>query len=226
MTRRSVDVRRATAADVEHLLGLAVRARTDEGFDRPSAHPDDDTRREHLLAALDRRGTEVHLALADDDAVGALVLRVADLMVLTGGTTVHIEQLYVCPTWRHRGVARQLLAAAVAAGERHGAEDVACVLPPGGRDLQRFFARLGFAPLVTLRAVPVSRLRARLAGPHVDGRRRIALDQLVARRRRQLERGDQVLPPAPVRAAVASLPPSVPAPVPAISGPGRPAAGR
>ena len=225
MSRRSVDVRRAAADDVDHLLELAARARSDEGFDRPAAHPDDTSRRDHLLAALERAGTEVHLALADEEPVGALVLRVADLMVLTGATTVHIEQLYVSPAWRHRGVARQLLAAAVAAGERYGADDVACVLPPGGRDLQRFFARLGFAPLVTLRAVPVSRLRSRLAGGHVDGRRRIALDQLVARRRRQLDRVEPVATPVPTPPPVLAREP-VGRPLAGVSGRVRPAAGR
>jgi len=225
MSRRSVDVRRAAADDVDLLIELAVRARTDEGFDRPSAHPDDASRRAHLLAALEGSGTEVHLAMAGEDAVGALVLRIGDLMVLTGATTVHIEQLYVCPAWRHRGVARQLLTAAVAAGERHGAEDVACVLPPGGRDLQRFFARLGFAPLVTLRAVPLARLRSRLAGGHVDGRRRVALDQLVARRRRQLDRPEAVGHPG-AAAVVELAPPPAPVLSATVSGRGRPSAGR
>jgi GNAT superfamily N-acetyltransferase len=189
MPRRTVEVRRAVPEDADLLLALAERARADADVERALPRPQAVPPRERLAATMGRPDVEVHLALSGEgQPVGVLVLRLGELLVLTGGTAVHVEELYVRPSWRRRGVARELLAAAVAAGERGGAEDVACVLPPGGRDVARFFARLGFAPLVTVRAVPVARLRARLGARHGDGRRRAALDKLVARRRRQLDR--------------------------------------
>ncbi|SDQ45028.1 GNAT family N-acetyltransferase [Quadrisphaera sp. DSM 44207] len=186
MKRRTVEVRRVGADDIDLVILLAERARGADGAERGPVHAVVSAPRERVEAVLARPDVEVHVALADDGPVGVVVLRLGDLLGLTGGAAVHVDQLYVHPAWRHRGVARQLLAAAVCSAERVGAEEVACVVPPGGREVQRFFARLGFAPLVTLRVVAAGRLRARLAGDHEDGRRRVALDQLVARRRRQL----------------------------------------
>jgi hypothetical protein len=58
-------------------------------------------------------------------------------------------------------------------------------VPPQGREANRFLARLGFAPVVTHRAVPVATLMRRLAGASEPERRRGRLDQIMIRRRRE-----------------------------------------
>jgi hypothetical protein len=51
---------------------------------------------------------------------------------------------------------------------------------PTGRDANRFFARLGFAPLVIRRIAPVGTLRRMLgaADPSADGRAHVARSSL------------------------------------------------
>lgn len=185
-----VQLRRAVPADAEALAALCERL---TATDTPHL-------RERLAAALARRDVEVQLALGGPELggplVGVLVLRVVDLLALAPGGAVHVEQLWVDPQWRRRGVARSLLAAAARTAEGLGVEEIACTVPagpPAGREVHRFLARLGFGPAVTMRRVPVHRLQRRLLGvpgpggqvTGPDGRRRAVLDQLVARRRRQ-----------------------------------------
>jgi hypothetical protein len=43
-----------------------------------------------------------------------------------------------------------------------GAGDVVVNVPPNARDVNRFYARLGFAPLVVRRSAPVGHLRRKL----------------------------------------------------------------
>jgi ribosomal protein S18 acetylase RimI-like enzyme len=186
VARSPYEVRLAVPADSELLLALQARMRTGDG-PHPHREPHRErpgTARERLTGALSREDVEVHVAVAGGEVVGLLVLRLAELVALTAGGAVHIEQLWVDPSWRHRGVARALLTGAAATAERLGVEDIACSVPPVGRDVHRFFARLGFGPAVMIRMVPVARLRTRL-GNRDDGGRRAALDQLLARRRRQ-----------------------------------------
>jgi ribosomal protein S18 acetylase RimI-like enzyme len=181
MPRTTVEVRRADAEDVDHLLHLAQRARLEE--DTPS-RPEAPAQRTRAMTALDRPDVRVLLALVGQQPVGVVVLRVGELVPLSGADAVHVEQLYVDPEWRRRGVARQLLSQAAATAEQHGAGDIVCTLPPGVREAQRFLARLGFAPLVVQRAVSVGTLRRKLAGDAGGGRRKATMELVLARRRR------------------------------------------
>lgn len=181
MTRHPVRLRRAVPADADALVDLHRRLVGGQGA---AVVP-------RLRAALAHRDVEVQVAVADGDhVVGVLVLRLVESLALTPGGAVHVEQLWVDPEWRRRGVARSLLAEATRTAEHLGVEDIACSVPAAARDVHRFLARLGFGPAVTLRTAPVDRLRRRLwAGAAlpggVDRRRAAVIDQLVARRRRQ-----------------------------------------
>lgn len=194
MARSPVVVRRALPSDAEVLAALHARlypAHAVTGL------------RPRLTAALARHDVEVQLGVVDagggaEQVVGVLVLRLTEVVALRPGGAVHVEQLWVDPEWRRRGVARSLLAAAARTAEGLGVDDLACAVPagsPSGREVHRFLARLGFGPAVTLRTADVGRLQRRLlgagagAGAAADPRRRTALDQLVARRRRQLLTG-------------------------------------
>ncbi len=194
MHRSPVVVRRALSSDAEVLAALHARLYPAHGT--AGLRP-------RLTAALARADVEVQLAVVagagrDDRVVGVLVLRLCEPVALRPGGAVHVEQLWVDPEWRRRGVARSLLAAAARTAEGLGVDDLACAVPagsPSGREVHRFLARLGFGPAVTLRTADVGRLQRRLLGAAAgasaaaDPRRRTALDQLVARRRRQLLTG-------------------------------------
>ncbi len=168
------------------LLALLCRDRADDAAQHPRLS------RERVLQVIGRPDVQVLLAEASAGrgtqpavAVGVLVLRHGELLPLGGHPSVHVEQLWVDPEHRRRGVARALLRAAACIGEQWGLEDVVCAVPPQGRDAHRFLARLGFAPVVTQRAVPVASLLRRLSGTSEPLRRRISLDQVVIRRRRE-----------------------------------------
>jgi ribosomal protein S18 acetylase RimI-like enzyme len=191
--RAAVTVRGAQPGDLTSLLVLVTRARDDDPDHPRSGEPPrsgfvvDRSRLEALL-----RRADVQVLLAHDrpgaEPVGVLVLRRGELLPLTGHEAVHVEQLWVHPEHRRRGVARALLRQAAATAEQSGLDEVVCTLPPTWREAHRFLARLGFAPLTAQRAVSVPNLLRRL-GSDSGARRRAGLEQVLARRRRELRHG-------------------------------------
>lgn len=198
MAGAAVEVRSAGPDDATLLLVLADSARSEQGG---TARPDLIHQRDRLSAALRRPDVEVLVAEVGQEPVGVLVLRSGELVPLSGTPAAHVEQLYVHPDWRRRGAARQLLLAAATRGEQQGIVDVVCTVPPSGREAHRFLARLGFVPLVSQRVVPVAALVRRLAGDRVVGRRRRAVEQLLASRRRE-QQGRRERGTRPVRTVV------------------------
>jgi GNAT superfamily N-acetyltransferase len=81
---------------------------------------------------------------------------------LTGIPSIYVSHLLVSPRHRHRGAGRALLAAAVGYADDLGLDHVIVGVSTGGREANRFFARLGFAPLVLRRIAPVGALRRTL----------------------------------------------------------------
>lgn len=165
MARTRVRVRTATADDVEPLVALAgemrdlgpVRGRVvaRRGPDRVRAQA------EQLLADP---GHRVVVAVDEADAViGAAVLAAESAGGLLDPPSVYVSHLLVGPEHRRRGAGRALVAAAAAYAEELGVDSVVVGVAPTGRDANRFFARLGFAPLVMRRIAPVSALRRALA---------------------------------------------------------------
>jgi ribosomal protein S18 acetylase RimI-like enzyme len=200
--RAAVTVRGAQPGDLTSLLVLVTRARDDDPDHQRTDHRADHQRtglpsrsgfvvdRSRLEALL--RRADVQVLLAHDrpgaEPVGVLVLRRGELLPLTGHEAVHVEQLWVHPEHRRRGVARALLRQAAATAEQSGLDEVVCTLPPSWREAHRFLARLGFAPLTAQRAVSVPNLLRRL-GSDAGTRRRTGLEQVLARRRRELRHG-------------------------------------
>ena len=165
MSRTRVRVRTATLDDVEALVSLvgemrelgAVRGRpvTRRGADGARAHCErllaDD--RHRVVVAVDEDGTAIGAAVLGTDTVGGLL----------DPPSVYVSHLLVGPEHRKRGAGRALVAAAAAYAEELGVESVVVGVSPTGRDANRFFARLGFAPLVMRRIAPVAALRRALA---------------------------------------------------------------
>lgn len=119
------------------------------------------------------------VALVDDVVAGMVVLTATSYAPLFEQRAVHAHYLHVRDGFRRRGVGKALLTAAVSFADDTGAEHVITSVLPQMRDTQRFYARLGFGPVVVRRSVPVSILRRRLVGATAPS----TADHLVARRR-------------------------------------------
>ena len=100
---------------------------------------------------------------------------------------MQIDYLHVRPAYHRRGAGRALVAAAAAFCEEIGAEHVVVNVFPQVREANRFYAKLGFSPLVvrTGRA-SVSTLRRTLAADSAEQGRRAGV--LARRRQRWLAR--------------------------------------
>jgi GNAT superfamily N-acetyltransferase len=179
VTRSPVEARRATADDLDELVLLWSQARGELGRQgRPISPVPVEPFRARLREALGGSDAIILLGRCEGAAAGFAVLRLSPVL-LTDPVAVHLDQLFVIPSMRRRGVARALLLLTASMAERHGAEQVLAGAPPSARDAHRFLARLGFSPLVVRRVVGTTTLRRRLAG---EGHRH-GLDDLLSRRR-------------------------------------------
>lgn len=201
MPRHPVEVRPATAGDMDALVDLWAQARAElvsQGRHVPVVAAD--AVRARLVEALADRQVDVLLARHDGQALGFVMLRTAALNPLVSVPVMQVEQLFVTQASRRRGIGRALLAATANAADRAGVDQVVCNVVPGARQTQRFWARWGFAPLVLRRGTSVAALRRRLLA---EGRRPV-MDDVLARRRtlqarlraRSEERPPAELPPA------------------------------
>jgi ribosomal protein S18 acetylase RimI-like enzyme len=164
VSRFRVRVRTATVDDVDALVALvagmddlgpvrgrAVARRGPDGFRAQCGR---------LLADPEHR---VVVALGEDDAVlGAAVFGAETAGGLLDPPSVYVSHLLVDPAHRKRGAGRALVAAAAAYADELGVDSVVVGVAPTGRDANRFFARLGFAPMVMRRIAPVAALRRAL----------------------------------------------------------------
>lgn len=201
MAWTSVRVRPAIPSDVPALLAFGEQLR-DQLSPTPEAGRGRGTpvaARESLearyLDALDDK--ERHLVVAvdeKDNPLGMALFCVAPANALLDLPALHVSHAVVADRHKRRGAGKALVAAAAAYAEDKGLEQVVVSVNPGSRDANRFFARLGFAPLAVRRVAPVSVVRRRLhatdAGPTDVVRRR-------ARRGGRLRSGAPALPLGP-----------------------------
>lgn len=118
--------------------------------------------RDRLIEALADPDCRVVLACSDDQPAGMAVMRVTQPDPLSDGRLVYLPHIVVSRMKRHHGIGHALVAAAADfASERH-IDHVAVSVYPSLRDANRFYARLGFAPVAVRRIAPVAVLRRRL----------------------------------------------------------------
>jgi GNAT superfamily N-acetyltransferase len=175
-----VCVRAATLDDVPALLELWAELRDMGGrMERLIPGPDAAGLRERLTALADDPAARALVAEVDGQVAGMTLLTAAPFAPMFDQRSVRTHYLHVKDGFRRRGVGKALLAAAVTFADEVGAEHVITSVLPQMRETQRFYARLGFGPVVVRRSATVSMLRRRLAptgaGP--------VTDNLLARRR-------------------------------------------
>lgn len=168
MSRCTVVVRAAVAADVPVLVTLwsQLRELGGGGMQRAARGTGAVTvagAEERLLACLAEPGCRVVVAECDAGVVGMAILALSRIGQLLDTVTVELHHLVVADSHRRRGVGRALVAAGVAWAEELGADEVVAGVYPNLREANRFYARLGFAPLLVRRVAPTAGLRRRLA---------------------------------------------------------------
>lgn len=95
--------------------------------------------------------------------VGLAVLGVDPLSLVLGNPQVTVDTFVVHRDHRRRGTGAVLLAAAAAYAAETGAAHVVAAVGGHEAERQRFFARMGFAPLATRRIVGLESLTRSLA---------------------------------------------------------------
>lgn len=181
--RSSVVVRPADPDDVDVLVALCLEARAESSVGPQLCSGDADRLRHQVAILLAEPASYALVAMLDGELGGLLLARVLGPTVFTDEVSLTIEAVYVGDGYRRRGLGHSLLAAAVEEAQRVGATDVVAAPLPGARGMQRFLARLGFAPAAAHRVASTSALQRRLAGEG-SGAPRGGLEDLIARRRR------------------------------------------
>jgi GNAT superfamily N-acetyltransferase len=100
---------------------------------------------------------------AGEAAVGLAVLGIDPLSLVLGAPQVTVDTFVVHRAHRRQGVGSALLGAAVTFAAENGAAHVVASVGGHEAERQRFFARMGFAPLTTRRIVTVESLTRSLA---------------------------------------------------------------
>ena len=171
MARSSLSVRAATSQDVpalvafgEELRDLVIAPTAEVGRSRggPPASARADLEQRYLEALQDPARELVVVVDEADQPLGMALLTVAPANALVDIPAVHMSHAVVGDRHKRRGAGRALVGAAASYAERHGIEQLVVSVHPGSRDANRFFARLGFAPLAVRRTAPVSAVRRRL----------------------------------------------------------------
>ena len=165
----AVRVRPATVLDLPALLGLA-----DELRDQPLPVPDGKRGRGLPATARDSLESRFRDALADpdrhlvvavaedDEALGMALFTIGPTNPLLDLPALHVSHVVVGDGNRRRGAGKALVAAAAAYADEQGLDQIVVSINPASREANRFFARLGFAPVVVRRIAPVSLIRRRL----------------------------------------------------------------
>ena len=182
MSRTGIRVRPAVAEDVAELVelwGQLQDSARDPMLARARlAEPPVEVARRRLEALVDNPLARV--VVAEDRTgriVGMALLAAEQFGEFFDVSAVHLSHLVVHTDHRRRGVGHALLSAAAAYAEESGVEQMVVSVPPALREAHRFFARLGFVPLISRRVATVAVLRRRLS--EGSGSR---LDALVRRR--------------------------------------------
>jgi GNAT superfamily N-acetyltransferase len=180
--RPPIHTRAATTADVPSLVALWKELRQVGGRAERAVNPMGVADvADRFRAAIESTDTRVVVACDGAAPGGMAVLRVVRPDPLSTHRVVQISHVVVAHGLRRRGVGHALVAAAAEYADELQVDHVTAGIYPSLREAGRFYARLGFAPLLVQRVAPVSVLRRRL-GVETTGTTRV--EDLVRRRNR------------------------------------------
>lgn len=175
-----VHVRPAVDADLPELLALWEELQLAGGRHmREALHVAPDNIEERLRDVLCDPAHRVIVATCGEQVCGMCVLSCTSLGPLSSVLAVQLHHMVVATGHRRAGVGHALLAAAAAYADEIGAEHVIVGVSPALRDTNRFYARLGFSPVVVRRMAAVATLRRRLT----DSEHPVAALEELTRRR-------------------------------------------
>ncbi len=196
MPRPVVTVREATPEDLPDLLAMWQELRPlGLRLDRSAATATESGVLARLAQAQANPDVRVVVATIGDEVVGMAVLTHQPFAALFDTRAAHVNYLHVRPAHLRKGAGRALVAAAAGFAEEHGAEHVVTSVYSQLREANRFYARLGFGPMIVSRVAALPALRRKLAAETRLG----ALDDVLQRRRSlRRTRLRDALTPAPV----------------------------
>lgn len=181
MSRPAVFVRRVGADQAEQIVGLIGQYHRERATGEPERGHERVGDVKMLSRALLREDVFTCLAILDGTPVGFVVAIDHSQNPFNQLGSLVVEHIFVANAHRRHGIARSLLAAVTGQAERSGLDQVAVSVPSQGRDLNRFFARLGFTATVVRRVSSTAALRRRLTPSPVGAQ--AAFEQVLQRRR-------------------------------------------
>ncbi len=187
--RSGVEVRQVRPEDLDQLVDLCLEARAESAIGSQICSADHEVLAAQLSTLAGAPGGVVLVAVDDSVIVGMLLGRCLGPNLFTDEVSLAVEAVYVAPRHRRRGAGHSLMLEAADLAERAGAATVYAAPIPGARGMHRFFVQLGFTPAAAHRVTTTAALQRRLS-QDVAPRRRTALDDLIARRRRSRAEGD------------------------------------
>lgn len=184
--RATTEVRLADVADLPTVAEMCLAARAETGTPAQICLPDTQKLQRQLGVLLSVPGGRIYVAHQDDALAGFMLARVIEANIYSDEPVLYIEAIYVAKQHRRRGAGHALLLEAAHAATDEGADEVYSVPIPGSRGVQRFLARLGFAPAAAHRVAPTALLLRRLEAEGNHSRRGTrSLEDLIARRRKE-----------------------------------------
>lgn len=133
MTNSSPTVRAATAVDVPAVSALAHAFYTTDGYDT-----DDRALGENLATLLASPRARVAVVDSGDRLLGYAVTTTG--LGLENGPIAVLDDLFVVPEARQRGLANRLIEDSAAWAREHGCRHLELVVAPNGRDVGHLFA--------------------------------------------------------------------------------------
>jgi len=162
--RSALHVREALESDLPALVELGAELLPAEAGMRPTTPSGRLAFEQRLREALDSPDRRLVLVVGErDQPLGMALFTVCSVNALFDSPALHMSHAVVDDRHRRRGAGRALVAAAAAYAEEKGLDQVVVSVRPGSRDANRFFARVGFAPLAVRRAASVVTIRRGLA---------------------------------------------------------------
>lgn len=130
----------------------------------------------------------------DGQVAGAIYLRITTISPLNLEPCVQSIHPRVLERFSGRGVGHALMEAATAFAEENGIVHVVTAVPHSSREVNRFMARLGLAPVVLYRIAPTAVLRNRVS-PSTPGAETTRSRVLAARRSLRRARAERLALP-------------------------------